>query len=84
MSKEKFYRTSDLGLAAYLLYQDMTLLGPVATPDPKRHALFFVDTPEREGFVDEYQNNQSEVDAKEYSKCAHRVARALKNPLVAA
>lgn len=82
MSKEKFYRTSDLGLAAYLLYQEMTLLGPVSTPDPKRHALFFVDTPEREGFVREYQNNESEVDARVYSQCAHRVARELRNPLV--
>lgn len=84
MAKENFYRTSDLGLAAYLVYQGMNLLGPVATDDPKRHALYFVDEPEREGFVREYTHNLSEVDAKEYSKCAHKVARALKNPLVAA
>ncbi len=82
MSKEKFYRTSDLGLAAYLVYSGMTLLGPVATQDPKRHALFFVDTDERERFVIEYMNHATQVDARTYSKCAHKVARELRNPLV--
>lgn len=82
MSKEEFYRTSDLGLAAYLVYKGMTLLGPVATQDPKRHALFFVDTDERERFVFDYMNNATKVDARRYSQCAHKVARELRNPLV--
>lgn len=79
---EQFYRTSDLGLAAYLVYEKMTLLGPVATEDPKRHALYFLDAPDRERFVFDYLNNRTQVDARVYSQCAHKVARELRNPLI--
>jgi len=76
----KHYTTSDLGLAAYLLYQGMTLLGTVETADPKRHALYFVDDDNREQYISDYQGNGT-VEAREYSKCAHKVAKELRNPL---
>lgn len=76
----RHFQTSDLGEAAYLLYQGMTLLGPVETADPKRHALFFVDDDDREQYVIDYQGSGT-VNAREYSKCAHKVAKELRNPL---
>lgn len=77
----KHFQTSDLGLAAYLLYHGMTLLGPVETDDPKRHALFFIDDDKRTQYEDEYLSSRGMVSAKRYSVCAHKVARELRNPL---
>lgn len=77
----KYYKTTDLGIAAYLLYQGMTLLGPVETEDPKRHALFFVDSDSRDEYVQEYLSGGGSVSPKRYSSCAHKVAKELRNPL---
>lgn len=77
----KYYQTSDLGIAAYLVYKGLTLLGPVETEDPRRHALFFVDDDNREQYVKEFEDGTGEVYAKKYSACAHKVARELRNPL---
>lgn len=75
------YSTSDLGLAAYLLYRGMTLLGTVETSDPKRHALYFIDDDNRADWVTEYLGGKAMVNAIQYSSCAHKVAKELKNPV---
>jgi len=77
----KYYKTSDLGEAAYLLYQGMTLLGPVETENPNRHALFFIDDDSRKQYVSDYENGVAEVIAKQYASCSHKVAKELRNPL---
>ena len=77
----KHYRTSDLGEAAYLLYKGMTLLGPVETENPKRHALYFIDDNQRETYINEFLSGDGMVSAKKYSSCAHKVAKELRNPL---
>lgn len=77
----KHYTTSDLGEATYLLYMGMTLLGGVETADPRRHALYFVDDDNREQYIQDYTDGIATVTAKEYSRCAHKVARELRNPL---
>lgn len=78
----QYYQTSDLGLAAYLLYHGMTLLGSVATSNPNRHAICFTDTESRKQLVTDYEEGIGQVNARTYSKCSHRVARALKQPVV--
>lgn len=75
------YSTSDLGLAAYLLYEGMTLLGTVETADPKRHALYFVDDDSRKDWELNYMGGKAEVKAKRYSYCVHKVAKELRNPV---
>lgn len=77
----KYYKTSDLGIATYLLYKGMTLLGPVETSNPKRHALYFIDDDSREEYIDEFLSGTGTVSAKKYSSCAHKVAKELRNPL---
>lgn len=75
------YSTSDLGLAAYLLYEGMTLLGTVETSDPKRHALYFIDDDNRPEWEMDYLGGKAMVNAVKYSGCAHRVAKELKRPV---
>ena len=77
----KHYQTSDLGEAAYLLYMGMTLLGPVETDNPNRHALFFIDDDNRSQYVADYEDGIAEVTAKRYASCSHKVAKELRNPL---
>lgn len=75
------YSTTDLGLAAYLIYQGMTLLGTVETSDPKRLALYFIDDDDRKLWEGEYLSGEAMVNARKYSNCAHRAAKELKNPV---
>jgi hypothetical protein len=76
----KYYKTSDLGLAAYLLYKGVKVLGTAETSNPRRHAILFEDQDDRESFEEEYRND-GQVSAIAYSSCAHKIAKELKNPV---
>ena len=80
MNKE-VYKTSDIGLAAYLLYSNLELLGPVPTKDPSRHSLYFLDSEERPTLVEDFLSNKGSVIPKRFAKCVHTIAKELRNPV---
>lgn len=74
----KAYKTSDLPLAAYLYLKGMTILGTVKDKhDQKRKLFVFVDTPERDSWVDEFVTGNDTVSAKVYFKATREVRRYL-------
>ena len=80
MSKET-YKTSDIGIAAYLLYSGLELLGPVPTKDPSRHSLYFLDSDNRPELVEEFLSNKGSVVPKRFAVCVHKIAKELRNPV---
>lgn len=80
MSKET-YNTSDIGIAAYLLYSGLELLGPVPTKNPSKHSLYFIDSEDRPELVEEFLSNKGSVVPKQFAKCLHKIAKELRNPV---
>lgn len=64
----KTYETSDYGLAAFLVFRKMTLLGAVGTKNSPRFKFIFVDNDDRQDYVDEWNELDNEVSltAKRY------------------
>lgn len=77
----KPYKTSDLGLAAYLATQGYALLGCVATGDSGRLLFVFEDQDTRDDLVEAYITGQGQVSAKLYSAKLTAMKKALKDPV---
>lgn len=74
----KGFKTSDLPLASYLYCKGMTILGTVPDKvDPKRKNFVFVDTPERDSWVDEFVSGNDLMSARQYFKATREVRRYL-------
>lgn len=78
----KPYKTSDLGLAAYLATQGYDLLGCVPANDTGRLLFVFEDKDTRDDLVEAYITGQGMVSAKLYSAKITAMKKALKDPVV--
>jgi hypothetical protein len=69
MKDDKYFRTSSFYTAAFLFARHMELVNVDRVTDPKRALFVFVDTPEREGFLQSFNFGREEdegilVDAR--------------------
>jgi len=74
------FQTRDLPLAAFLLYNDMELLGSATTSKPGSNMIVFIDRDDREKLVNAFEFN-AHVSAKKYAKCIHKIGKAVKQPV---
>lgn len=75
----KPFKTSDTGLAAYLHYHGMRVLGTKRADDGKSLNFIFVDQPERTQRVEEYMTRKSsEVVAEQYYVSYKRMSKYLR------
>ena len=74
------FQTRDLPLAAFLLYNDMELLGSATTSRPGSNMIVFLDRDDREDLAKAFEFG-AQVDAKKYAKCIHKIAKAVKQPV---
>ena len=74
------YQTRDLPLAAFLLYNEMELLGSATTSRPGSNMIVLLDRPDREQLIKDFEDGAL-VDAKRYAKCIHKVAKIVKQPV---
>lgn len=75
----KPYKTSDQGLAAFLLVKGLTYLKPIPTADSRRKEFVFVDSDDRTELVEVYFTGQeSTFSPKEYSRAIKRLNGDLK------
>ena len=80
MTNVQTFQTRDLPLAAFLLYNEMELLGSATTSKPGSNMIVFIDKLEREDLVKAFSLG-AQVDAKQYAKCIHKIAKAVKQPV---
>lgn len=76
------YTTSDLGLAAYLYTEDVELLKPIPTRDPKRFDFVFLSDDTVEDLVRRYFAGQAQVNPRDYFYAIKRVRNTLKEPYI--
>lgn len=74
------FQTRDLPLAAFLVYNEMELLGSATTDRPGSNMIVFIDRPDRPDLIKAFDND-AEVPAKIYAKCIHQVGRAVRKPV---
>ena len=74
------YQTRDLPLAAFLVYNQMEMLGSATTSKPGSNMIVFIDRPDRPDLIKAFDNDV-EVPAKIYAKCIHQVGRAVRKPV---
>lgn len=74
------YQTRDLPLAAFLLYNEMELLGSATTSRPGSNMIVFLDRPDRIELIKDFESGAL-VDAKRYAKCIHKVGKAVRQPV---
>lgn len=72
------FKTSDLGLAAYLLYEGLEILKPIKTAIPGRFDIVFIDSDERAQLEKNFKSGDTQVDAREYAICIHQVGRLIR------
>jgi hypothetical protein len=75
------FKTVDLGLAAYLLYQNMTLLGCVDAGSGGRLFFVFTDDPARDVLTEQFMTGQDSVSASRYFRSLRRCKAALREPV---
>ena len=74
------FQTRDLPLAAFLVYSGLELLGSATTSRPGSNMIVFLDRPDREELISQFESG-AQVEAKKYSKCIHKVGRAVRQPV---
>ena len=74
------YQTRDLLLAAFLVYNQMEMLGSATTSKPGSNMIVFIDRPDRPDLIKAFDND-AEVPAKIYAKCIHQVGKAVRKPV---
>ena len=78
---ERPYKTSDLGLAAYLLTAGLELLGCVESGEHGRLFFIFKDNTERENLTEAWITGRDQVSAKLYFSKLRVCKRLLKEPV---
>ena len=79
MNEVRPFKTSDQGLAAYLLVKGMTYLKPIPTTDTKRKEFVFVDSERRTELVETYLTNKEDTfSPQQYSKALRKLNGDLK------
>jgi hypothetical protein len=63
----RYYRTSNLYLAAYLYAHNLSLVN-IDKTDPKKCTFVFRDSPEREDLASRFMFGKAPVDARLYSE----------------
>lgn len=74
------YQTRDLPQAAFLLYNELELLGSATTDRPGSNMIVFIDRKDREDLIQSFEDG-AKVNAKQYAKCIHEVGRAVRKPV---
>lgn len=77
----KPYKTSDLGIAAYLLSQGMELLGTVESGEKGRLFFVFEDTDERDSKLEDWTSGKDQVSASHYFRCLRLCKKKLQEPV---
>lgn len=76
MKDDRYFRTSGFYTAAFLYAKGMELANVDRVSNPKRASFVFVDTPEREGFLDSF--NFAKDDAPEVMVDARKLIMAIR------
>lgn len=77
----KPYKTSDLGIAAYLLSQGMNLLGTIESGETGRLFFVFEDQDERDTFLEAWTSGRDTVSASHYFRCLRTCKKKLQEPV---
>lgn len=80
MPKIDTYQTRDLPLAAFLLYNDVELLGSATTSRPGSNMIVFLNRPDIEDLIKAFEAG-AVVEASKYAKCIHRIGKAVRQPV---
>ncbi len=75
------FKTSDLGLAAYLSYMGMTVLGCVSSGEAGRLFFVFTDVDGSKQLVENWTSGHDEVSASRYMRALRQCKRRLQDPV---
>jgi hypothetical protein len=76
------FKTSDQGLAAYLLFRDVELVGCIPSGEAGRLFFVFQDTPHRDDLIEEWTTAQgSAKEIKRFWASVKRTRYELTHPL---
>lgn len=79
--KRETYSTTSFYLGAFLIAKGMQLIGLNQTGDFTRRDFVFVDFPEREKLVNEYNfNHQAEVNVRDFVSAIRQLKSLLHEP----
>lgn len=81
MDQMKPFKTSDLGIAAYLLSQGMDLLGCIESGEAGRLFFIFEDSVNRDTFIEDWTSGKDEVSASHYFRCLRVCKKRLQEPV---
>lgn len=76
---EKIFRTSDHGLAGYLVYLGFNCIGAVPTKDDKRLDFVFIDIDDAEKHTNDFLTHNDQVSASKYKKKLDQVRWKLRD-----
>lgn len=77
----KPYKTSDLGIAAYLLAQGMNLLGCIESGEANRLFFVFEDQDVRDQYLEDWTSGKDQVSASHYFRCLRVCKKRLQEPV---
>lgn len=77
----KPYKTSDLGIAAYLLSQGMNLLGCIESGEANRLFFVFEDQDIRDQYLEDWTSGKDMVSASHYFRCLRVCKKRLQEPV---
>mgnify|MGYP003344985301 FL=1 len=80
MPKVQTYQTRDLPLAAFLLYNELELLGSATTDKPGSNMIVFLFKADIDELIKQFEDG-AEVEARRYARCIHRVGKAVRQPV---
>lgn len=77
----KPFKTSDLGIAAYLLSQGMNLLGTIESGEAGRLFFIFEDADNRDTLLENWTSGKDQVSASHYFRCSRVCKKRLQEPV---
>lgn len=77
----KPYKTSDLGIAAYLLSQGLNLLGCIPSGETGRLFFVFEDSEDRDAHLEAWTSGKDQISASHYFRCLRVCKKRLQEPV---
>jgi len=82
-NKRDIYKTSDVGLAAFLCTQGFVFLGAVKYPDSERMNFCFIAKDTNDEVVNAYISGTTRVSPRHYYSKVQLIKRSLRTPVEA-
>ena len=82
-AKKPVYKTSDVGLAAFLCTQDFVFLGSVKYPETVRMDFCFLSEERRDDVINAYISGTTKVSPRQFYNKVQLVKRSLRSPVSA-